>query len=146
MNNSTTNNEKYDNPVIGDGATNNGRFTSSAYRYTSYTAQEMLTWNKTYGLHNIDAMVGHENYSWERKYTTGMNTGMAVAGNLVLGNFLTNSYYEGYNDEDKTESYLARARYNYDEKYFVEGSFRRDGSSRFHKDNRWGNFYSAGLS
>ena len=146
LNNSTTNNEKYDNPVIGDGATNNGRFTSSAYRYTNYTAQEMLTWNKTYGLHTIDAMVGHENYSWERKYTTGMNTGMAVAGNLVLGNFLTNSYYEGYNDEDKTESYLARARYNYDEKYFVEGSFRRDGSSRFHKDNRWGNFYSAGLS
>ena len=146
LNNSTTNNEKYDNPVIGDGATNNGRFTSSAYRYTNYTAQEMLTWNKTYDLHNIDVMVGHENYSWERKYTTGMNTGMAVTGNLVLGNFLTNSYYEGYNDEDKTESYLARARYNYDEKYFVEGSFRRDGSSRFHKDNRWGNFYSAGLS
>ena len=64
----------------------------------------------------------------------------------MLGNFLTNSYYEGYDDEDKTESYLARARYNYDEKYFVEGSFRRDGSSRFHPDNRWGNFFSLGAS
>lgn len=146
VNYSTTNNQKFDNPVIGDGATNNGRFTSSAYQYTTYTGQQLLTWNKNYGLHNIDFMAGHENYSYERKYTAGMNTGMAVAGNLVLGNFLTNSYFEGYDDEDKTESYLARARYNYDEKYYLEGSFRRDGSSRFHKDNRWGNFFSVGAS
>lgn len=146
MNYSTTNSEKYDNPEIGDGATNNGRFTSSAYQYKTFTGQELLTWNHSYGNHNIEAMVGHENYSFERKYTSGMNTGMAVAGNLVLGNFLTNSYFQGFNDEDKTESYLARARYNYDEKYFVEGSFRRDGSSRFHKDNRWGNFFSMGAS
>lgn len=146
VNYSTTNNQKFDNPVIGDGATNNGRFTSSAYQYTTVTGQQLLTWNKNYGVHNIDLMMGHENYSYEQKYTSGMNTGMAVSGNLVLGNFLTNSYYEGYDDEDKTESYLARARYNYDEKYFVEGSFRRDGSSRFHPDNRWGNFFSLGAS
>ena len=146
VNYSTTNNQKFDNPVIGDGSTNNGRFTSSAYQYTTVTGQQLLTWNKSYGVHNIDLMMGHENYSYKSKYTSGMNTGMAVSGNLVLGNFLTNSYYEGYDDEDKTESYLARARYNYDEKYFVEGSFRRDGSSRFHPDNRWGNFFSLGAS
>ena len=91
-------------------------------------------------------MVAHENYSWERKYTSGMNTGMAVDGNLTMGNFLNNSYFSGSDDEDKTESYLARVKYNYDNRYFVEGSFRRDGSSRFHKDNRWGNFYSVGAS
>lgn len=143
---STSNNQKYDNPEIGDGSTNNGRLTSSAYRYTNYTAQEILNWSQSYGQHNIDAMVGHENYKYEQKYTTGMNTGMAVPNNLVMGNFLTNSYFEGYDDEDATESYLARARYNYDEKYFVEASWRRDGSSRFHPDNRWGNFYSFGAS
>jgi TonB-linked SusC/RagA family outer membrane protein len=146
LNKSTTNNQKYDNPEIGDGATNNGRFTSSAYQYTTYTAQELLNWSHSYGKNNIDVMLGHENYGYKRKYTTGMNTGMAVSGNLVLGNFLTNSYFEGYDDEDKLESYIARARYNYDEKYFVEGSFRRDGSSRFHPDNRWGNFFSLGAS
>ena len=132
--------------MIGDGATNNGRFTSSAYQYTTVTGQQLLTWNKNYGVHNIDLMMGHENYSYEQKYTSGMNTGMAVSGNLVLGNFLTNSYYEGYDDEDKTESYLARARYNYDEKYFVEGSFRRDGSSRFGENHRWGTFPSGSLA
>lgn len=91
-------------------------------------------------------MIAHESYSWERKYTSGMNTGMAVDGNLTMGNFLTNSYFNGSDDEDKTESYLARVKYNYDNRYFIEGSFRRDGSSRFHKDNRWGNFYSVGAS
>ena len=147
MNLSTTNNKKYDNPMIGDGATNNGRLTSYAYQYRTVTLQQFLNWNYTFNeKHNVEAMVGHESYAWERKYTSGMNTGMAVDGNLTMGNFLNNSYFGGSDDEDKLESYLARAKYNYDERYFVEGSFRRDGSSRFHKDNRWGNFFSLGAS
>ncbi len=147
MSNSTTNNQKYDNPKIGDGATNNGRLTSYAYQYTNYTSQQILNWKHTFdNVNNVDVMIGHENYSWERKYTSGMNTGMAVNDNLTMGNFLTNSFFDGANDKYKTESYLARARYNYDERYFVEASFRRDGSSRFHPDNRWGNFYSLGAS
>ena len=147
MNNSTTNEKKYDNPEIGDGATNGGRLTSKAFQYKTVTFQQMLNWNYTFNkVHNVEAMAAHESYSWERKYTSGMNTGMAVDGNLTIGNFLNNSYFNGNDDEDKTESYLARAKYNYDNRYFVEGSFRRDGSSRFHKDNRWGNFYSMGAS
>lgn len=147
MNNSTSNNKKYDNPEIGDGATNGGRLTSYAYQYRTVTMQEILNWNYQFKqVHNVEVMAAHENYSWERKYTAGMNTGMAVDGNLTMGNFLNNSYFEGSDDEDKTESYLARAKYNYDERYFVEASFRRDGSSRFYKDNRWGNFFSVGAS
>ena len=147
MNNSTTNNKKYDNPEIGDGATNNGRLTSYAYQFRSVALQQILNWTYKFAeVHNVEAMAAHESYSWERKYTYGMNTGMAVDGNLTMGNFLNNSYYSGSDDEDKLESYLARVKYNYDERYFLEGSFRRDGSSRFHKDNRWGNFYSIGAS
>ncbi len=147
LNNSTSNNLSYQNPYIGDGAANDGRLTSSAYQYTNYTMQQLVNWKHVYGnMHNIDVMFGHENYSWERKYTSGMNTGMAVDGIRVINNFLTNSYFNGYNDVDRTESYLARARYNYDERYFVEASYRRDGSSRFHPDNRWGDFYSMGAS
>ncbi|MBP3519361.1 MAG: TonB-dependent receptor [Parabacteroides sp.] len=147
INFSTTNNQKYDNPLIGDGATNNGRLTSYAYQYKTATFQQFINWNYTFNEHhNVEAMVGHESYSWIRKYTSGMNTGMAVDGNLTMGNFLNNSYFNGSDDEDKLESYLARVKYNFDERYFVEGSFRRDGSSRFYKDNRWGNFFSLGAS
>jgi TonB-linked SusC/RagA family outer membrane protein len=143
---SNTNRQNYNNPYIGDGATNNGRLLSYAYQYTNYTAQELLNWEHEYGVNHVDVMLGHENYSWVRRYTAGMNTGMAVNGNLTMGNFLTNSYFVGSDDEYKTESYLARVRYNYDERYYADFSFRRDASSRFHKDNRWGNFYSFGLN
>jgi hypothetical protein len=52
-----------------------------------------------------------------------------------------NTYYaSGYIAEDRISSYLGRLSYNFKEKYFVEGSFRRDGSSRFNPDVRWGSF------
>lgn len=146
MNNSTTNSMKFDSPKIGDGKPD-GRLTNYAYQYQTITFQQILNWNYTFNkVHNVEAMLAHESYSWERKYNGGMNTGMAVEGNLTMGNFLNNSFYGGNDDEDKTESYLARVKYNYDNRYFIEGSFRRDGSSRFHKDNRWGNFFSVGAS
>ena len=138
--------QRYNNAEIGDGATNGGRLTQYNYDYEDYTMQELLNWGHDYGKHHVDALVGHENTHYGADYIYGMNTGMAVDGVFVLNNFLTNSYYQGYSDEYNTESYLARARYNYDQKYFVDASWRRDGSSRFHKDNRWGNFFSFGAS
>ena len=108
--------------------------------------QELLNWGHDYGNHHIDAMVGHENTHLQTENFSGMNTNMAVDGIYVLNNFLTNSYLSGYNDEYATESYLARARYNYDQRYFVDASLRRDGSSRFASSNRWGNFFSFGAT
>lgn len=146
MNRRTTNRTAYDNPNIGDGATNNGRLTQYAYEYNDYTMQEFLNWGREFGKHHVDVMVGHENNQNEATYNSGMNTNMAVDGIIVMNNFLTNSYLSGYGTEYKTESYLARARYNFDERYFLDASWRRDGSSRFHPDNRWGNFYSFGAN
>lgn len=142
----TNNSTKYNNPNIGDGATNKGRLTNYAYQYRNYNVQQQINWGRNFGKHHVDLMAGHENYAYLMKVTYGMNTTMSIEGNQTMGNFTTNSFYQGYDDEYKTESYLSRARYNFDEKYFVEASFRRDGSSRFHPDNRWGNFYSLGAS
>ena len=146
MDNSTTNRMDYDNPLIGDGATNNGRLTNYAYQYRTWNVQQQLTWNWTFAdKHNVDALVGHENYGYWMKLTYGMNTGMNVPGdNYTMGNFATNSYLSGYNNDDRSESYLARVNYNFDTTYFLSASWRRDGSSRFHPDNRWGNFFSVG--
>lgn len=143
---SNANGEKFDNPLIGDGASSNGRFTIRTYQNNTYTLQELINWTHEYGLNHIDVMLGHENYYWKRKYQSGMNTGMAVDGVLTIGNFITNSFLGGSNDEYRTESYLGRVRYNYDEKYFADFSFRSDGSSRFKKGHRWGNFFSLGLN
>lgn len=146
MNHSNTNRKSYNNPNIGDGATNNGRLTTYSYRYLTYTAQELLNWDRNFGKHHIDVLLGHENYGYDAFYDYAMNTGMAVPGILVMSNFLTNSYTQGYNDSDRTEGYITRARYNFDERFFVDASWRRDASSRFHPDLRWSNFYSIGFS
>lgn len=61
-----------------------------------------------------------------------------------MSNFSKMSDVSGYSDEYTTESYLSRVRYNYNEKYFLDASFRRDGSSRF--SSKWGNFWSLGSS
>jgi len=51
---------------------------------------------------------------------------------------------DSYSNEYAIESYLSRLNYDYANKYYLSASFRRDGSSRFYKDNRWGNFWSVG--
>ena len=53
-----------------------------------------------------------------------------------------NSFTHNY----MTEGYLARIQYDYQEKYFLSTSYRRDASSRFAPGHRWGNFYSLGLA
>lgn len=146
FNRSNTNRRAYNNPSIGDGASNQGRITSYAHEYNSRTAQEILNWSREFDVHHIDVMLAHENYEWRCRTSQGMNTGMAADDNYSVGNFLTNSFFNGADDIDRTESYLGRARYNYMEKYYVDLSFRRDGSSRFSKANRWGNFYSFGVN
>ena len=143
----TTNNTgEYNNPEIGDGATNNGRFTNYDRRYISTNFQQQLTWDKNFGKHHVDALLAHESYKYTSNVVYGMNTNMSIVGVYTVGNFTTNSYFQGYKDEDALESYLARARYNYDEKYFFDASFRRDGSSRFYTEKRWGNFFSVGAA
>jgi hypothetical protein len=60
----------------------------------------------------------------------------------VLNGSTTPESVSGAVSEERLESYIARLRYNYAEKYFFEGSYRRDGSTRFAKDVRWGDFFS----
>ena len=108
----------YNNPLIGDGATNGGRLSSYAYEYNTRTAQEILNWNRDFDRHHVDVMLAHENYDYNSRSAYGMNTGSAADGIYTPGNFQTNSYFLGSDDADKTESYLGRARYNYYEKYF----------------------------
>lgn len=138
-------NQSYDNATIGDGA-GTGRASRTFYRYKNYTFQQQLNWNKTYGLHNLDLFVGHENYNYNYAYTYGFKTTETFKGGTELINFTNITTLDGYQNNYRTESYLSRARYNFDNKYFAEASFRRDGSSRFFKENRWGNFWSAGAS
>ncbi|MBV7532989.1 SusC/RagA family TonB-linked outer membrane protein [Chitinophaga sp. sic0106] len=144
MNIRTTDRSTYENAIIGDGMGNKGRANSISYRYNVTTLQQLLTYNKSIGLHSIDVLAGHESYSWNRNYQSGGKMNQIFAGAPELINFTQLNGLTGYVYNDKSESYLSRARYNYADKYFLEGSFRTDGSSRFRSEQRWGQFFSAG--
>ena len=61
-----------------------------------------------------------------------------------LDNGISNQYNSSYSKDYATEGWLFRVQYDYDGKYFGSASYRRDASSCFHPDNRWGNFWSVG--
>lgn len=139
-------NRTYNSALIGDGKSNNGRTSRSIYRYKNYTFQQQLNWNHTFGNHTVGVLLGHENYSYFYDYTYIYKTNQTFAGQDNLDNFTNLTNGSGYSNRYRTESYLGRVRYDYQEKYNVEASFRRDGSSRFAKESRWGNFGSIGAS
>ncbi len=140
-------NQTYNNATIGDGKGNSGRAKRVRYRYKNYTVQELLNWSHTFNdVHTFSALLGHENYKYKYSYEYGYKTTETFAGATYLYNFSDITSLYGYDNNYRTESYLARVRYNYDDKYNVEASFRRDGSSRFSKDSRWGNFGSVGAN
>ena len=136
----------YTNSTLGDGYGDHGKASVTEYRYQNITLTEMLSWNRAFDKHNVDAMVSHESYSSKYTYLKIAKTDEVFPEKYDLVNFNTVTSATDYENNYRLEGWLARAKYNYDNKYFFEGSFRRDGSSRFHKDHRWGNFWSVGGS
>ncbi|QQT31743.1 SusC/RagA family TonB-linked outer membrane protein [Sphingobacterium siyangense] len=137
--------KSYNNAIIGDGAGNKGRASRTIYDYKNYTFQQQLTYTNTFSdKHNVDVFVGHENFKNWYNYLYGYKTNETFAGKPELINFSEITSLTDYQVERTFESYLSRVRYNYAEKYYVEGSFRRDGSSQVSPDHRWENFWSLG--
>lgn len=64
----------YDSAVIGDGKGNQGRGKREDYRYKDWAFQQQLHWSHEFGVHSVDALIGHENYSWQRNYLYGYKT------------------------------------------------------------------------
>ncbi|MDR1349034.1 MAG: SusC/RagA family TonB-linked outer membrane protein [Prevotellaceae bacterium] len=139
-------NRTYNNAIIGDGSGNKGRAGRTISRYLDYTAMQQLTWEKNFEKHHVDALIGHENYSNNYVYTDLFKSKEVFSNAYELINFTEMVRLNGYDSNLRGESYLSRVRYNYNAKYYAEISFRRDGVSRFHPSNRWGNFWSVGAS
>ena len=138
--------KKYENATIGNGSASNGRAIQAENQYKAYNVQQQLNWNHSFGDHNVSVLLGHENYSYSNDYDYILKTGENIPGFGNLSNFNTTASVLGYTNEYRTESYLGRVRYSYADRYNVEASFRRDGSSRFSKNSRWGNFGSIGAN
>lgn len=115
--------------------------------------QQLLNWNKDLDDHSISVMAGHEFYQWKSDLLNYASAYSLIGNFPGQGNFV--SRYNTQNapfgnpgfggDLTTMESYFGRASYNYRDKYFAEGSLRRDGSSKFrYSKDRWGTFWSIG--
>lgn len=136
----------YENPNVGDGTAGPGRLNQTSTRSLTQTFNQLITYNRSFGDHNFDVLLGHENYSYKYEYLYAMKTQETVGGIYEFGNFVNISSLSSYTDTYKKEGYFGRINYDYANKYYVSGSYRHDGSSRFGKDNRWGDFWSFGAS
>ncbi len=136
-----SNSVEYGNPEIGDGAPA-GRATHDFVNITSYNLNQLLTYDRTFGSHTIGVLVGHENYQVTDNYLTGSRSQQILDGNEELINFTTTTNLNSVYNMRRVEGYLSRINYDYNEKYFFSVSARRDGSSKFFRDTRWGTFYS----
>ena len=133
----------YMNMYHGNQANAGGLLQKYSVRMQSYTFNQILTWNRTFGLHNFDVMAGHEFYAYQYEYLSAGRTGL-VDGILELRPGAVLYDADSYTDNYRIESWFGRFNYNFDEKYYFSASLRTDGSSRFYKDNRWGTFWSVG--
>ncbi|MEG1616418.1 MAG: TonB-dependent receptor [Bacteroidales bacterium] len=125
--------------------------TTSAGRSTlltrSYTFNNILNYNKEFNeSHIVSLMAGQEIYGYNREYTGGSRSSFPLPGIMEPDAGSVVSGYSGYSDKFTLAGFMGRAEYNYEGKYNLSGSFRRDGSSKFHKENRWGNFWSVGAA
>lgn len=135
----------YQNPTYGDAA-GYGRITKNYARRVTYTFNQLATYNKSFGLHNLDLLGGHENYSMNYNFLTATRVGFPFDGIRELAPASTGEGSNSYEDNDRIESWLGRVNYDFNDKYYVSASIRTDGSSRFHPDTRWGTFWSLGGS
>ena len=134
----------FENPLVGDGAPQGRSRREHSLRYT-WTNLQQLMYDKTLGRHEFNAMVAHESYKNDYKYLYGFRQGQIIPGNDELINFTTTNSLYSYLDRHTVEGYLARGTWSFDNgRYTAEASFRRDGSSKFESDVRWGNFWSVG--
>ncbi len=134
--------QDYDNAVIGDGAPG-GRAQKTFQNVTSYNLNQLLNYNKEFGKHNFGLLLGHENYNYIDDNLYGFRSQQVLDGNIELVNFTTTTDLTSEENKYRVEGYFSRLNYDFDNKYFVSFSYRRDGSSKFFKDVRWGDFYSA---
>ena len=140
-----SNGTTYYNMYHGNAASSNGRLTKSNSRMLSYTFNQLLTYDRTFGDHTIGVLAGHEYYELGTSYLDGQKTGL-VDGIIEMAPATTVVSTTSYSDSYKIESWLGRLNYDYADRYFLSASIRTDASSRFHPDHRWGLFWSVGAN
>jgi len=129
---------------------------SASYGGTAYQAS-----TRTYGfdqqyvanyqfalqdVHHFDVTAGYDGYSYEYTLLEGSGQNLYNPESFYLGNVIDKFAIGGKKDLYSTKGFFGRVNYSYNDTYFGNVSYRRDASSRFAPENRWGNFWSASVA
>lgn len=107
--------------------------------FSSILLTNQLTFNKMFGKHSVNATLVAEQQTNSFSQISG-NGENQISNDITQPVGLTSIGFSGNKSESALISYIGRVNYEYAGKYLIGASFRRDGSSRFSPDNRWGNF------
>ncbi|MBS9766988.1 MAG: SusC/RagA family TonB-linked outer membrane protein [Flavobacteriaceae bacterium] len=140
--------ENFSNPKHGSQTGLKGKSSKSTSFVRAISMQNLLTYHNTFfDKHKIDFTGGTEYFYDKSKDFSANRTGFTLGTVSSEFNFGTqNGTPSSSSEEGARISYISRLGYNYDDKYYLSGSYRRDGSSRFGPSTRWGNFWSVGAS
>lgn len=132
--------------LLGDG--NGGRVTAQRLKDYSKLMELVLKYNQQFGDHRIDAMAGYSyQYFWNEGMTTsayGFQSDEFKWYNIAAAKTIES--LTSYTESNKLISFYGRVNYSYANRYLLTATVRRDGSSRFGADNKWGTFPSFAAS
>lgn len=130
-------------PRTSNGDDINGGMSKKFYERRKMVWSNQLTYAKTFAdVHHLDGLVGYEIDDQYRDYLSGYATNFATPEKNDISNGKKTESVSGSNTRTRMVSYIGRVNYDYDNKYFLGGSYRVDGSSRLQRAHRWGNFWS----
>lgn len=125
-----------------DGRNEKGDVTEVFTKVMDLTSSNTLNFNKKFSKHSVAALLGYEAKKYHDKFFYGEGSGYISDNFLELDNAAVAVDVGGSYSDDRLVSYFVKGDYNYDGKYYLSASYRRDGSSRLAQDARWGNFYA----
>jgi TonB-linked SusC/RagA family outer membrane protein len=132
-------------PESGDGYGYNGYIARSLYKRQRWNFQHILTFNKDFGLHHVDATAVAEWNNYEYKSFSG--NGRDFSDPFFVNDLISSTYVTQTSGGSFTTtglaSYIFRANYNWNSLAYIGGNIRRDGISVLHPYNRWGTFVGA---
>ena len=121
------------------------RLTKNRNSKENWLLENTLNYNISKGKHGIDALVGYTAQEDNSEGITGQGRNLLRDDILFLSNDLTDIIIGNTASKKSLASYLFRVNYTFLNKYLVTATYRRDGSSVFSEENRWGNFPSLAL-
>jgi len=135
------------NPYYGQFDSTGGTVSKSHQRTYDYNLQQLISYTNSFGRNNFDILVGHEYYDYRLYYLGASKSNMFSQDNKELsGAVIDGQAASSYKERRNNEGFFGRLQYNYDERIFGSASIRRDASSRFAPDHRWGTFWSVGAA